>query len=359
MMNSKRILYGEVLMRKQSRFLKRIKKKLRPYLHTITLGAMVGFFMASLGGAAVAQEGQGKERPRKGRPPHLVNTFRHKGDFSVITVGTGSPAYHPERSGPSALVHYKGHYFLIDMGNGTQARLHEAGIPARDINTILFTHLHLDHSEEFIPIVINAWLQGQDHLKIMGPPQTREYHDFLIRIYEEDMAYRAWRTGRSITIIKSMEIEELKGENRFVDHGVTISTVDVPHTVYTLAYRFDADGKSIVISGDLGYSENLITLSKNADVLVIDASSYIRKRGPGQGPPRRRPKRVQTGDKHWPKPHASLEEVAQMAEKAKAKKIVLTHFGPGNIDKEGTVEVIKKTYHGDIIFGRDLLETIP
>jgi len=53
------------------------------------------------------------------------------------------------------------------------------------------------------------------------------------------------------------------------------------------------------------------------------------------------------------------DEVAQMAEKAEEKKWFLTHFGPGDIDKEVTEEAIWKTYHGDIIFGRDLLEIIP
>ena len=353
------LMKGDVLMSTQGRFRKRIKNKSTAYLCATTLLLLAGLYMTLFTGTAVGQGVQGKQSPKKGGPPRLVNTFRHQGEFSVITLGTGSPAYNPERSGPSALVCYKGHYFLVDMGNGTQARLHEAGIPARDIDTILFTHLHLDHSEEFIPMVIKAWLQGQDQLKIMGPPRTKEYHDFLIQFYHEDMAYRAWRTGRSMEIVVNMEIEELKGENRFEDHGVSISTAEVPHTAYTLAYRFDAGGKSIVISGDLGYSESLITLSKDADLLVIDASQYIRKKGPGQGPPRRDRKRVQTGDKDWPKPHASINEVALMAEKAKAKKMVLTHYGPGDIDKEATAGAIQNIYHGEIVFGRDLLEIVP
>ena len=53
------------------------------------------------------------------------------------------------------------------------------------------------------------------------------------------------------------------------------------------------------------------------------------------------------------------DEVAQTAEKAKVKELVLTHFGSGNIDKEATEETIKKTYHGGTIFGRDLSEIIP
>lgn len=301
---------------------------------------------------------KGQPQKRKG-PPGLTNTFKHRGSFSVITIGTGSPAYNPKRSGPSALIQSNGKYFLVDMGNGTQARLIQAGIPFKDINAVMFTHLHLDHSEEFIPILINSWLQGQDNLKLIGPPRIKQYHEFLMDFYREDMAYRAWRTGRPLEKIRDIEIRELKGDNRFKLYDVSLSTTEVPHTIYTLAMRFDSGGKSIVISGDLSYSENLIKLAKDSDILVIDTGRFIRKKRPGSGHPPKNRKRVETGDKDWSKPHASLDEVGKMAGKANVKKLVLTHFGPGEIDEAATKGILKKSYQGEIIFGKDLLEIVP
>jgi len=49
----------------------------------------------------------------------------------------------------------------------------------------------------------------------------------------------------------------------------------VPHDPVkpALGYRFDFKGRSIVISGDTSYSENLITHAKDADVLFHEAQA--------------------------------------------------------------------------------------
>ena len=48
-------------------------------------------------------------------------------ESSVTIIGSGSPQYNPQRSGPSALVQFNGVKFLVDMGNGTRAQLEKLG----------------------------------------------------------------------------------------------------------------------------------------------------------------------------------------------------------------------------------------
>ena len=57
------------------------------------------------------------------------------------------------------------------------------------------------------------------------------------------------------------------------------------HTIATAAYRFDAGGRSIVVSGDLTYSALLSKLAKGADYLIIDSGGTIKfgQRAGGQG----------------------------------------------------------------------------
>jgi len=335
----------------------------RKLFHGLHLASAVvclsGFLVLSPGGGAWCQSPEPRNDSLKRTEAAIRDEFQHKGPFSVITVGTGAPRYSPERSGPCALVHYKGHYFIVDMGNGTQARLHQANIRLGNLEAFLFTHFHLDHSEEFIPLLINAWLQGQDNLKIIGPPGVKEYHAFLLSFYKDDIAYRARRTGRPVGKIRDIGIRELTGEETFELSGVSVRSIEVPHTVYTLAYRFDAEGESIVISGDLTYSENLIRLAKGADVLVMDSGGYIRAKK--QGAPRRErpPRRSGGGNKAQVRAHPSLKEIATMASKAGVKKLVLTHFAPGVIDKEATSRAIRQTFKGEIVFGEDLMEVVP
>ncbi len=44
------------------------------------------------------------------------------------------------------------------MGNGTQANLNKLGVNIRKLSALFFTHHHLDHNEEFVPIFIRSLL---------------------------------------------------------------------------------------------------------------------------------------------------------------------------------------------------------
>ena len=278
-------------------------------------------------------------------------------NFSVITVGTGGPIYNTKRSGPSALVHYKDNYFLVDMGNGTQAKLNDLGFSLRNLSTIMFTHHHIDHDEEFPGILTGVLLTGEKNINIIGPPGTQELYDFTRKFYKEDLSYRAARTGidpdQSVVNIK-----ELAGGANMEISGVNIRTAEVVHTIFTIAYRFDADGKSIVISGDTSYSENLIQLAKGADILVMDSGGVIMKGESGQNQPIGLPRKPSpTGGIGSIKAHASLVEIATVAEKAGVKRLVLTHFASlGEVNTDATLKVISNIYKGDVLFSCDLME---
>lgn len=295
---------------------------------------------------------EGPLRPHD--PRRFVTTFQHAASFGVVLMGTGCPEYSSTRSGPSALVHHHGDYFLVDMGNGTQARLIEAGIAFHDIETIIFTHHHLDHNEEYIPVAVLGWLQGRHHMNLVGPPGTKTLHEFLLSFYRNDLEYRARLTGSSLDgMFTKVDITELEGDATLEINGVQITTTEVPHSAYTLAYRFDADGRSIVISGDLSYSDDLVRLAQGADVLVMDSGGVIKKGGPPRRPP------LLKIDGQVVRAHGTLQEVATMAAKANVGKMVLTHFTPGEVDVEATRAEMGKLYGGQIIFGEDLLEVTP
>jgi ribonuclease BN (tRNA processing enzyme) len=276
------------------------------------------------------------------------------GAFSVMIIGSGVPLYNPDRSGPSALVRLGNLKFLVDMGNGTQGRLNEAGIRPRQLNALFFTHHHLDHNEEFAPIFIGVLLGGQPFL-IAGPEKTKAYVQAITSLYDEDIVYRLKRRNQTFDEVKdNWKIKELKGGEQFNHKGITISTIKVNHTIYTIAYRFESDGKSIVISGDLSYSPSLPELAKDADVLVIDSGGVIKK-----GKPRRRPPGGGPGGQKRVRAHSNMDEIGRMAKDANVKKLVLTHLTPGEVDEVATKEALAKQFKGEVIFGHDLIEVSP
>jgi ribonuclease BN (tRNA processing enzyme) len=289
--------------------------------------------------------------------------FQPTGDFSVVTLGTGSPQYSADRSGPSSLIQYHGHYILVDMGNGTQARLHEAGISWRQIDALVITHHHLDHNEELIPLFIHTHLTGRT-VPVIGPPGTSEYIRFIKKFYAQDISYRLQRIGRTMADFGASPVREVKGGDSFVLDGMKVTTAEMNHSIFTVGYRFEADGKSIVISGDTAYTDHLVQLARGSDLLVMD-SGGAPVRSAGHASARRRPDkaggdRPRSGENRGGAihAHASREEVCEMASRAAVKELVLTHIGPGKVDEQATIEALGKLYHGRIVVGRDLLEVV-
>nr|WP_053234255.1 MBL fold metallo-hydrolase [Nonlabens ulvanivorans] len=178
--------------------------------------------------------------------------------LTAIIIGSGSPKFNTERSGPAVLISYKDTNILIDMGgNGTQANLNKLNLKVKDLDGLLFTHHHLDHNEEFAPIFIQSLL-GKNKTTIAGPKQTTLIIDNILEIYEEDIEYRLSKSGRSLSNVKTNFIaKNLTGNSPLYIGDIKITYTSVNHTIETLAYRFDAGGESIVISGDLTYSKSL------------------------------------------------------------------------------------------------------
>ena len=295
-------------------------------------------------------------------PPTMKS---HAGPFTVITVGTGCPEPVIGRSGPCTLVQYKGKYFLVDVGDGTTKRLCEAGIPIAAIRNVLFTHHHADHNEGYIKWLINSWMVGRTELDLVGPPRTRELQEMILKFYGEDMKYRSILSKLPLDAVYNAKIREFEGSNTFKMDGVKVTTAELTHTMYNLGYRFDVDGKSIVVSGDTSFDEDLITLSKDADILVMD-SGMIPNKGilgasrplkPGQKPPKHMPPK--NDDKTSVRPHPGPGEVAKMAIAANVKKLVLTHFPPFDVDEAATIKGLKDAgFKGEVIIGKDLMEIV-
>lgn len=272
--------------------------------------------------------------------------------LTATIIGSGSPKFNTERSGPSVLIAYKNTQILVDMGNGTQTNLNKNNTKIKDINGFLFTHHHLDHNEEFTPIFIQSLLGGNSII-VAGPKPTTTMVENILTIYKEDIDYRLSKSGRSLSDVKSnFTVKDLTGNTPFYIGDIKITYTLVNHTIETFAYRFDAGHESIVISGDLSYSESLPILAQNTDYLIMDAGGAIEL---GKKRNATKSNHTRNSTKTTKKAHVNLAESSQMAKEAHVKNLVLTHFNFTTIDEVATTAEIRKNYSGTVIYGEDLM----
>lgn len=286
----------------------------------------------------------------------VSNASAAEDGFVVTVIGSGNPKLSPQRANPSMLVEYGQVQFLVDCGSGAVANLMKFGVEPGKIKNMLFTHHHADHDSDYWSFAIGGWGYpgGRRELTLVGPVGTNALHQATLDFYGKDLDYRTEIVGfPEEGIRKNVVIRELAEETESFDlDGVKITALRVPHTIETYAYRFDAGGQSVVISGDLTYSPSFAPFAKGADIIIFD--------GQMSGdfsdlPPEAAPKIME----NLLKSHISNNEIAKVAADAAPAKFVLAHLS-GAMDLQANTKLYREAgYKGEVIEAVDGLRITP
>jgi ribonuclease Z len=199
----------------------------------------------------------------------------------VTLLGTGCPIVDIHRYGPATLVEVGEERWLIDCGSGVTQRLLAHGANGAQITGVLLTHLHSDHTADFIQLLISGWHQRRTTpLRVFGPQRTRTFVEGLLAAWQPELAHRLAHELRPPEGLQVV-IEEINGTWCLDTPHVRMTNTEVWHQpiLQAFGFRFDASGASAVISGDTAYCPPLITLAQGCDLLVHQAFvnwQYIR-----------------------------------------------------------------------------------
>ena len=270
----------------------------------------------------------------------------------VVLLGTkGGPAPSPLRAPACVAIVNDGVLYLVDCPNGVAGQLAKAGVRLDQLSQVFVTHNHSDHVIDVGSLLVLAWGAGlASPVALHGQPPLSKIVRHSLAASSYDIEVRMREEGRPPLMPLVRVHEEMTGGLVYSDTRITVTSTTVDHFTVkpAFAYRFETPGRSIVVSGDTTYSENLVGLARGADLLIHEA---MYPRGVEQLAASNSRLR-----EHLLRSHSTTEQVGLVAARAGVKKLVLSHLVPAfsSITDDMWLEGVRKNFKGEAVVGRDL-----
>jgi ribonuclease BN (tRNA processing enzyme) len=272
------------------------------------------------------------------------------GSLGLIVLGSGGPRPFG-RAGSSYMVEVNGTpRILVDAGPGAFVRIGEMKIDLEHVDTVLLTHLHIDHTGDLPGFFKARTLTASSpkiRFSVFGPmgsalfPSTTK---FLTLLFEKGGAWEYQKTfgadediqGTDLPIDLNSPAREIVNAN-----GIKITAIATHHAdCPSVAYRVDYGTESVAFSGDMDASAvpNLVRLAKGCSLLVFHCVVLDPPNSPSQ----------------LYSFHTPPGKIGEAARDAGVGRLLLSHTAP---DVEGAsravLQSIRTSYKGPASFAHD------
>lgn len=277
-------------------------------------------------------------------------------EFRVTLLGTGSPAPLMRRFGPGVLIQAGGRTLLIDCGRGTTQRLVQSGLRLGQVDALFLTHLHSDHIVGIPDLWLTGWLeasyaQRKGPFVVYGPAGTQALMDGLARAYQWDIQARIADQNLASASVAAL-VTEFKEGVIYEQGGVKVTAIEVDHGDLlkpAFGFRVDYAGRSVTVSGDTRFSENLIRHASGTDLVIHQVASA-------------RDELLKIpAFKAILAHHTQPEEAGTLFTRVKPRLAVYYHFvllgtpAVAPMTEGDVVAQTRKTYAGPLLIGEDLM----
>ena len=204
----------------------------------------------------------------------------------------------PESPCSGYLVEHDGFRLVLDLGNGALGQL-QRHCGLLDVDAVWISHLHADHCLDLV-----AYSYARRYHPD-GPPPALPVHG------PEGLAERLRAAYESPPRDGLGEVYDFTvvEPGRSVIGPFEVSVARVEHPVEAHALRLRAGGRTLVYSGDTAPSAELVELARDCDLLLCEASWESSPEPP-------------------PGIHLTGRQAGEHADRAGARRLVLTHLVP-------------------------------
>lgn len=245
----------------------------------------------------------------------------------------------PGRACSGFLVEWDGFRLVLDLGYATLPRLlrHCADRPAADgsggggagagavVDAVVVTHEHPDHCVDLHGLFRVLYYGGATgKVPLYCPP---------------GVLTRLGALEPEVDLTEVFDVHPLPGRYRVGPFELT--GVPLPHYVPNAGVRLEADGVVLAYTGDTGPDPALADLGRDADLYIVEATDRV-------GETEQACRNLLTS-----------AEAGLWASRAGARRLMLTHFWPGN-DRAAAVTAARAEFAGEVLTAEeDLLVPLP
>ncbi|MGD0229940.1 MAG: ribonuclease Z [Syntrophorhabdales bacterium] len=217
--------------------------------------------------------------------------------MKIKILGTGTAVPSLARVSSAYLVSTGAGNILVDVGPSIVRRLLESGYSVNDVDVMVLTHFHPDHTGDLAAFLFACnYGESERHggLSLIGGRGVRPFFRRLSRVYP-------WIAPQHYRLtIKTLPGGAMRAG------PVSVTTAPVAHRDESIAVRIEEEGKRVVFSGDTDYSPALAALASGADLLVAECSFPDRKA----------------------KGHLDLPTLCRIAKEAAPRRVIMSHLYP-------------------------------
>ncbi|MBK0383688.1 MBL fold metallo-hydrolase [Pedobacter sp. SD-b] len=201
---------------------------------------------------------------------------------------------------------------LIDCGATSLVGLKKQHLEPADLDYILISHLHGDHFGGLPFIILDFTRKKRTKaLTIIGPPSIEAKTLLLLDVLYPDLIDKIDRNLLEFIEFESNQKQDL--------HDFKLQTFEVIHSPpsFPNALKLFIDDKIIAFSGDTEWTNNLIPLADEADLLICECNGF----------------------KTIGKGHLNYQTIIKNQHLLNAKQIILNHLGDEALENQDFFEI--------------------
>jgi ribonuclease BN (tRNA processing enzyme) len=214
---------------------------------------------------------------------------------------------------------------VFDLGPGSLRNLRNSGLKPDNLSEVFISHFHTDHISDLVPFLWAVQIDGRRNpLQVYGPPGFKRTVQKLFEC--------------TCTPPDFFKFPLTFSELEFGQRTENVQTCGTVHSIPTLAFRIESHGKSLCYSADTTYSQSVVELARNTDLLVHEATFLEDQL------------KIAELTKH-----STARMAGQVGRNAHSRRLVLFHIPPPNEHRESDFRAeATGEYGSEVQLGTDL-----